>query len=172
MIKFIFFCSAVVFVLTSCDENFIYGVDRDINSKGWHKDSVFTFETDSLTDLPSIITIGFNIRNTTDYKYRNMYLFVEINIPGRERPLKDTLDHLLMTPDGYWTEGVKGASIKESMVYVQDSDAELKESIAYYPYAIQNPEKGIYRIKIQQGMRDSILNDVVSIGVRIEKIAR
>ena len=55
------------------------------------------------------------------------------------------------------------------MAYL-DSDAELKESVAYYPYAIQNPERGIYRIKVQQGMRDSLLQEVVSIGARIEKL--
>ena len=168
--KFLFFFIIAVLSLTSCDSKFIFGEDRNIEVEGWHKDSVFVFETDSLTDLPSIITIGFNIRNTTDYNYRNMYLFVEINIPGRDKPIKDTLNHLLMTPDGYWTEGVEGASIKESIVYLKDSDAELKESIAYYPYAIQNPEKGIYRIKVQQGMRDSVLQEVVSIGARIEKL--
>lgn len=168
--KFLFFCIISVLSFTSCDSKFIYGEDRNIGVEGWHKDSVFVFKTDSLTDLPPIITIGFNIRNTTDYYYRNMYLFVEINIPGRDKPIKDTLNHLLMTPDGYWMEGIEGASIKESMAYLKDSDAELKESIAYYPYAIQNPEKGIYRIKIQQGMRDSVLQEVVSVGARIEKL--
>ena len=167
--KFLLFCSIVILSLTSCDSKFIYGADRDVGPRGWHKDSVFVFETDSLIDLTNIITIGFNIRNTTDYHYRNMYLFVEINIPGRDKPIKDTLNHLLMTPDGYWSEGVEGASIKESMAYL-DSDAELKESVAYYPYAIQNPERGIYRIKVQQGMRDSVLQEVVSIGARIEKL--
>jgi gliding motility-associated lipoprotein GldH len=168
--KILFFFNAAIILFTSCDNKLIYGKDLDIGYQGWHQDSIFTFVTDSLTDLPPILTIGFNIRNTTDYKFRNLYLFVEINIPGRDKPIKDTIDHLLMTPDGYWTEGVVGASIKESMVYLKDSDVDLKESIAYYPYAIQNPEKGIYRIKIQQGMRDSILEDVVSIGTRIEKI--
>jgi gliding motility-associated lipoprotein GldH len=160
----------VVVLLTSCDTRFIYGEDYDVDELGWHQDSVYVFETDSLTKLPPLITIGFNIRNTTDYLYRNMYLFVEIQIPGREKPIKDTLDHILMTPDGYWVEGVQGASIKESMAYLKDKEVELKESIAYYPYAIQNPERGVYRIKVQQGMRDEVLKDVVSIGARIEKL--
>ncbi|MAS51676.1 MAG: hypothetical protein CMD20_00585 [Flavobacteriales bacterium] len=161
-----------ILILTSCDSNFVYGEDIDIHMDGWHKDSVLVFKTDSLTELPPIITIGINIRNTTDYFYRNMYLFVEIQIPGQEHPIKDTLNHLLMTPDGYWMEGVEGASIMESMAYLEDKDVELKESTAYYPYAIQNPENGIYQIKVKQGMRDDLLKEVVSVGARIEKLVQ
>jgi len=161
-----------VLILASCDSNFVFGEDIDINSDGWHKDSVLVFKTASLTELPPTITIGINIRNTTDYFYRNMYLFVEIKIPGRENTIKDTLNHILMTPDGYWLEGVKGASIMESMAYLEDKDFEVKESTVYYPYAIKNPEKGIYQIKVQQGMRDDILKEVVSVGARIEKLVQ
>ena len=161
-----------ILILTGCDSKFVYGEDIDIPFEGWHKDSVLVFKTDSLTELPPVITIGINIRNTTDYFYRNMYLFVEIQIPGQEHPIKDTLNHLLMTPDGYWREGVEGAGIMESMAYLKDKDGELKESTAYYPYAIQNPENGIYQIKVKQGMRDELLKDVVSVGARIEKFVK
>tara|TARA_B100000767_G_C19398958_1_gene383073 strand:- start:70 stop:543 length:474 start_codon:yes stop_codon:yes gene_type:complete len=144
------------FALISCNSNFIYGKDVDLPKVGWHKDSIIAFQTDSLVNLPPIITFGFNIRNNTDYYYRNMHLFFEIKIPGKKEPIRDTLDHNLMTPDGYWAKGVEGANIKES--------------VAYYKFAIQNPPEGIYNINIQQGMRDEVLKDVVSIGARIEKL--
>ena len=154
--KNLFLAIASILVLTSCDSNFVYGEDKDLPKEGWHQDSVLVFKTDSLIDLPEIIAIGFNIRNNTDYYYRNMYLFCEIQVPGRDEPLRDTIDHSLMTADGYWAEGVEGASIKEST--------------AYYKYAIKTPEKGVYTIKVQQGMRDVVLKDVVSVGARIEKL--
>lgn len=143
-------------VLTSCDGSFVYGDDYNLKAEGWHQDSTLVFKTDSLMDLPSIVKIGFNIRNTTAYAYRNMYLFVEIDIPGRDKPIKDTIDHELMTADGYWKDYVEGGDIKES--------------VAYYPYAIQNPSKGVYTIKVQQGMREQVLKEVISIGARIEKL--
>tara|TARA_X000000368_G_scaffold374510_1_gene326235 strand:- start:241 stop:714 length:474 start_codon:yes stop_codon:yes gene_type:complete len=146
----------IVLFFTSCNQSFIYGNDVDINSSGWHKDSILVFKTDSLTDLPSIIKIGFNIRNNIDYYFSNTYLFIEINIPGEENSLKDTINHILMTPDGYWKDGVEGGGIKESMVY--------------YPYAIKSPPEGVYTIKVQQGMRDEVLKGIVSIGSRIEKV--
>lgn len=143
-------------IFTSCNQSFVFGEDIDINPKGWHKDSILVFYSDSLTELPSLIKIGFNIRNNIDYYFRNIYLFVEINIPGKEQPIKDTINHLLMTSEGYWVDEVKGGNIKES--------------IAYYPYAIKNPPKGVYTMKIQQGMRDEVLKGIVSIGSRIERV--
>ena len=150
---------AVVFsiiILTSCDSNFVYGEDIDIGPDGWSKDSLLVFRCDSTFKMPALIKIGINIRNNIDYYYSNMYLFVEIKIPGKKDPIRDTINHVLMTPDGYWLEGVEGYNIKESIVY--------------YPYAIQNPPKGMYTIKVQHGMPDDFLKSVVSVGTRIEKV--
>ena len=61
----------------------------------------------------------------------------------------------LMTAEGFWNENVDGSNIKES--------------VKYYKYAIQNPPKGRYSVKIQHGMRDEFLGEIVSIGTRIEK---
>lgn len=155
--KLIFLLSIVSFIFfTSCNKSSLYGDDVDINSYCWHKDSTLIFQSDSLIDLPSLIKIGFNIRNNIDYSYSNIYLFVEVNIPGKREPIKDTINHILMTSEGYWSEGVEGGNIKESVVY--------------YPYAIKNPPRGVYKIKIQQGMRDNVLKGLVSIGARIEKV--
>ena len=153
--KSLFFLAIILFC-TSCNQSLVFGDDVNLNASGWHKDSILVFKSDSLIDLPSIIKIGFNIRNNIDYSFSNMYLFLEIHIPGKVESIKDTINHILMTPDGYWLDAVEGGNIKESMVY--------------YPYAIKSPPEGVYTIKIQQGMRDEVLKDVVSIGSRIEKV--
>lgn len=155
--KFLFFpFLTIILFLTSCNKSLIYGDDIDLGSSEWHKDSILVFQSDSIIDLPSMIKIGFNIRNNIDYYYRNMYLFIEVNIPGKAESIKDTINHFLMTPDGYWIDGVEGGNIKESVVY--------------YPYAIKNPPKGVYTITVEQGMRDDVLKGIVSIGSRIEKV--
>ena len=144
-----------VVLLTSCDNAMIYGEDLDIKDHFWHKDSIFIFESDSLIDLPQVLKIGVTVRNTVDYKYRNLWLFVEIKLPNKETPIRDTLNHVLMTSEGFWSENVDGSNIKES--------------VKYYKYAIQNPPEGRYGVKVQHGMRDEFLGEIVSIGTRIEK---
>jgi gliding motility-associated lipoprotein GldH len=155
MKQYFFFILIGVISLTSCDNTMIYGEDVDIKDHVWHKDSILSFESDSLLDLPQVLKIGVTVRNTVDYKYRNLWLFVEIKLPNKETPIRDTLNHALMTAEGFWNENVDGSNIKES--------------VKYYKYAIQNPPKGKYSVKIQHGMRDEFLGEIVSIGTRIEK---
>ena len=155
MKQYLFFILIGVLTLTSCDNAMIYGEDVDIKDHVWHKDSVLSFESDSLVDLPQVLKIGITVRNTVDYKFRNLWLFVEIELPNKEIPIRDTLNHALMTAEGFWKENVDGSNIKES--------------VKYYKYAIQNPPKGKYRVKVQHGMRDEFLSEIVSIGTRIEK---
>lgn len=155
MKQYFFFMLIGVISLTSCDNTMIYGEDVDIKDHVWHKDSILSFESDSLLDLPQVLKIGVTVRNTVDYKYRNLWLFVEIKLPNKEIPIRDTLNHALMTAEGFWSENVEGSNIKES--------------VKYYKYAIQNPPKGKYSVKVQHGMRDELLSEIVSIGTRIEK---
>tara|TARA_B100000795_G_C22454829_1_gene306966 strand:+ start:103 stop:579 length:477 start_codon:yes stop_codon:yes gene_type:complete len=155
MKQYFFFMLIGVISLTSCDNTMIYGEDVDIKDHVWHKDSILSFESDSLLDLPQVLKIGVTVRNTVDYKYRNLWLFVEIKLPNKEIPIRDTLNHALMTAEGFWSENVEGSNIKES--------------VKYYKYAIQNPPKGKYSVKVQHGMRDEFLSEIVSIGTRIEK---
>ena len=145
-------------VLSSCDRSFIYEQNREMNSGAWHKDSIQVFTTDSLTalELGKAIKIGFNVRNTVDYNFRNLWLFVELELPNGQS-IKDTLDHVMMDAQGYWMDGVKGGS-------------SVKESRIYYPYGITNPPAGVYRIKIQHGMRMEALPEILSVGARIEEL--
>lgn len=129
--------------------------NQDISADGWHKDSVYVFTSDSLTDLPNAIQIGFSMRNTIDYKYRNFWAFIEIKLPNG-KILKDSLPHQLLTPEGQWADYVSG-------------DNAIKESQMFFPHPINNPDPGVYTLTIQQGMRDEILSNVISISGLIKE---
>lgn len=140
--------------LTGCSSS-VFEKNEDIQAAGWHKDSVFVFESDSLMDLPKAIQIGFSMRNTIDYKYRNFWAFITIKLPSG-KVLKDSLDHELLSSEGYWKEGVEG-------------DNAIKESKMFFPHPINNPDAGKYTISIQHGMRDEVLSDIISISGLIEE---
>ena len=82
MKQYFFFILIGVISLTSCDNTMIYGEDVDIKDHVWHKDSILSFESDSLLDLPQVLKIGVTVRNTVDYKYRNLWLFVDQHVPA------------------------------------------------------------------------------------------
>lgn len=147
----------ILLVLSACSSDVVFDQNVDIENYQLHQDSIYVFETDSLTefDLGKAIRFGLNFRNTTDYKYRNVWFFMEITVPDG-KVYRDTIQNVLMTTDGFWMDHVTGNSIKESK--------------AYYKYGISNPISGRYKVAIQQGMRDEVLEEVVSIGVCIEQI--
>ena len=80
---------------------------------------------------------------------------MELNVPN-QAPKIDTLNIQLMDEQGFWKENVSGGNIKESK--------------HYYKYAQAFPPKGTYNIKLKHGMREDFLDEVLSVGVRIEKM--
>ncbi len=142
--------------LLSCDAKRLYERNVDIKNHSWHKDSILVFnhQSDSVF-VPKAITFSFSVRNTIDYEYRNLWMFVELKFPN-QKVIKDTINIFLLDEQGFWLDNVQGGNVKESR--------------HYYKFALSKPPKGVYTIKIQHGMRDEYLKEIVSIGARIEKI--
>lgn len=145
---------ALVVVLSSCGSP-VYKENKVIDTAGWHKDSVLVFETDSLVELPEKISLGFEMRNTIDYPYRNFWSFVSITFPNGSVRL-DTIYHVLMTREGFWEEYVSGSGA-------------IKTSSVYYKYRVVDPAPGKYIIAVQHGMREEYLQEVISISGFIEE---
>ena len=146
--------------LFSCDSSLIFDDNFAFPAHAWHKDSAvtFNFSTDSI--YAEQATIAINLRHTTDYSYRNLWLFMDLYIPN-EPVQRDTLNLSLMDELGHDSPNVKS----EGLI-----GGTIKESKHYYRYGVQNPPSGTYKIKLQHAMRQDVLNEVVSIGARIEKI--
>jgi len=157
MIKFFSFILFLSILLTSCGSA-VYEQNKDVNELGWHKDSTYVFETDRLTDLPDAIVFGVNIRNTIDYKYRNFWCYMSIRLPNG-KVFTDTIDHMLMTPDGYWLESVEGGN-------------SIKSSNVFFKYPINNPEAGRYTISLRHGMRAESLESIVSMSAFIKEFKK
>lgn len=143
--------------LASCGSA-VYEENKDVSEIGWHKDSVYVFETDSLVDLPEAIVFGVNLRNTIDYKYRNFWCYMSIKLPNG-KVFSDTIDHSLMSPDGHWLKYVEGNN-------------SIKSSNIFFKYPINKPEPGKYSIKLQHAMRSESLGDIVSISAFIKEFKK
>jgi gliding motility-associated lipoprotein GldH len=153
--KQIFILLVLGVLVSSCDPSVIYEEQKDLKGQQWHKDSVLTYSFEADTMFCEAIKFSFNIRHNVDYAYKNMWLFVNIDMPNHE-PIVDTINLEFMDKHGNWRGYVKGGTIKESK--------------HYYRYGIPNPQKGVYKIVLRHGMRTVLLENVVSVGARIEKL--
>lgn len=145
--------------LLSCDKNRIFDEYKTIND-GWHKDSIvtFTFE-EEISKKPANMFI--NIRNNDDYEFSNLFLIVKVEQPKGKIKV-DTLEYQMANPDGS---------------LMGEGFSDIKESKLWYKEKVAFPEKGTYKVSIQQAVRQTgkvkgveKLNGITEIGFRIESL--
>ncbi|MFV0555410.1 MAG: gliding motility lipoprotein GldH [Mangrovibacterium sp.] len=137
--------------LTACRPNSKYEHFYRTDAKGWNKDSVLTFPVHFDEDLNASYDLRLNIRNKNSYAYSNLWLFINIQSPNGEQ-LIDTVEFTLAEPSGRWL----GSGLGDLF----DNELRYKENVMF-------PDSGIYRISIQQGMREDVLEGIDAVGLSI-----
>lgn len=141
-----------VVLLLSCNRNTVFQDMVAIPYSSWDVSHIILFETD-MTDTLQLYEISLLIRNTTDYPYSNLFLFLDIIFPDN-RMLRDTVECILAHKDGKWT-GRGFGKIRSNEFLFRDE--------------VWFPVKGTYSFRIQHGMRDTLLTGVSDVGIRIDK---
>ncbi len=151
----------IIFILgfSSCDSSQVFDEYKTVPDS-WHKDNVITFSI-SPPDTLKPYNLFVNIRNTSDFKYSNLYLIVEMNFPNG-KVTKDTLEYLMAKPNGeFLGTGFSG----------------VKENKLWYKEAVVFSENGEYKVNIQHAMRENgsikgieNLEGITDVGFRVEKV--
>jgi gliding motility-associated lipoprotein GldH len=148
---------AYSFLLVSCDSSSVSDQYKSVPNK-WHKDSVVSFKVNP-PDSTKMYNLFVNLRNSSAYKFNNLFLIVEMNYPNG-KAIKDTLEYKMANPDGEFL-GTGFTDIKENKLW-------YKENIIF-------EESGEYTVKIQHAMRENgkvngviNLEGITDIGFRIE----
>jgi gliding motility-associated lipoprotein GldH len=144
---------AIIGLLVSCsDENIIFNDYVDIeNTQLSFKDTI-VFQT-KITDTINPHNIFLQLRTSTDYKWSNMFVFSEIYFPNN-KTRTDTFEVFLMDKKGNWNGDKSGI--------VVNFNHSLYKNIKF-------PINGDYKFRLIQAMRDTILKDVMSVGIKITK---
>ena len=151
----IFFSTKFLFLIlffSSCDSNRVFDENFSFDNANWDRYKTVSFKIE-ISDTISQNQFFINIRNTTDYKYSNLYLFIKTQLPDGNIS-KDTIECILADINGKWLGNGLG-SLKENNIL-------LKNNLVF-------PEKGTYIFEFEQAMRVEILQGIANIGIRIEK---
>ncbi len=138
--------------ITACDSNRLFEENRVIPNKTWSAGNKVSFQA-TITDTALTYNVYLNIRNTLDYPYSNLFLFLQTTFPDGHKA-KDTLECLLADYDGRWLGSGVG-SVKFNRFL-------LKKGVSFR-------EKGVYRFDLEQAMRVPELKGIEDVGLRIEK---
>jgi len=139
-------------IFSACDNNSVFVEYKSLPKSGWNKDSLVVF-TIPVTDTLHNYNLYINVRNDVNYSYSNLWLFIEINQSGGKE-IKDTFELSLAYPTGKWLGEGWGGKKTRQVIYRRD---------VYFPVS------GTYKIKLQQGMRETNLQGISDIGIRVEK---
>ncbi len=143
----------IFFITQSCDKKWVFEDYAEIENNTWLKDSLIKFDF-VVSDTVKYHNLYINIRNTVDYQYRNLWLFVSVKPPGGE-VLTDTLDFPITDPSGKWLGSGMG---------------KVRDNRFFYRRNVYFPQSGEYQVTIQQGMRTGELEGINAIGFRVESI--
>jgi gliding motility-associated lipoprotein GldH len=151
--------SILIIGFTSCDSSQVFDEYKTIPTS-WHKDSIITFNI-TPPDTTKHYNLFVNIRNTSDFKYSNLFLVIEMSFPNG-KVMKDTLEYLMAKPNGE---------------FLGTGFSDLKENKLWYKEAVVFSESGEHKINIQHAMRKNgsikgieNLEGITDVGLRIEKI--
>lgn len=145
--------------LVSCDKNQIFDQYKTFDN-GWHKDSIVSFDFEQEVSKKPL-NMFVNIRNNDDYEFNNLFLIVKLEQPKGKIKI-DTLEYQMANPDG---------------TLMGEGFSDIKESKLWYKENFSFPEKGKYKVSIQQAIRQNgkvkgveVLQGVTEIGFRIESL--
>ena len=142
---------ALLAVITlSCDRNTVFSGNYRISDEKWSMYDPVSYAC-TITDTISTHDIKFSLRTSTEYPYRNIYLFIVTTFPSGTT-VTDTLHAMVADEKGRWLG--RGAG-------------DLRELSIPYKSNVWFPETGEYHFRVAQGMRDTVLRGVYDLGMKI-----
>ena len=138
-------------LFTSCDSNRYYEQNLEIANEQWLSDESAEFVVD-IMDTNSQFNFYVNVRNTNEYPYANLYVFIESTFPD-SLVARDTVELQLANLDGKWLGSGFGKYKYHHFI--------LRKAMRFV-------QQGSYTFKIDQGMRKQQLNGISDIGIRLE----
>ncbi len=104
-------------------------------------------------DTVSLFNLFVNIRNTGNYKYSNLFLFVDVFQPEGKIE-RDTIECILADSRGKWLGSSGSGSIWDNQIL--------------FNRKARFPGVGKYVFRFTQAMREKELEGIMDVGLRIE----
>jgi gliding motility-associated lipoprotein GldH len=143
---------SLLIIITSCDQHRIFEENHAIADGSWDYNKPVSF-TVNIEDTTSVCNMYLNIRNQGNYRFSNLFLFINTLLPQGQH-LRDTVEITLASPDGKWL----GKGI-----------GDLYANRYLFRKNFRFPQKGNYQFELIQAMRVNPLQGVLDAGIRIER---
>ena len=147
-----FYSILLALIVSSCGRSILFEKVDHISDEKWESDQILKYQF-KIVDTAQFYDIFINIRNTTDYPYQNLYLFLTNQFPSGVA-VTDTIEALLCDPFGNWY-GKGSGRIKDHRLLMRQK--------------VRFQQKGVYNFSFQHAMRDEDLIGITEFGITIRE---
>ncbi len=141
----------VIITLVSCERGVIYDNSVSVSDDGyWNCDTPAVFRVE-ISDTNTFCKMGILVRNSIQYGYSNLFLFVEETTPDSV-VTRDTVEYFLADDYGRWI-GSGFSTLYTNLFLYQDS--------------LRYSHPGTYTYTVRHGMRDPLLPGITDIGLKL-----
>lgn len=147
----LFFLGLFTVGLQSCDQNRFFEQNIEIDAEKWAYQDSKKFIVE-MNDTISSFNFYINLRNTNDYPFSNLYVFIETVFPDSVMAV-DTIELQLADIEGRWLGTGNGKYKYNNFI--------LRKAMRFV-------QKGNYVFGIKHGMREDTLYGISDVGIRLE----
>ena len=135
----------------ACSNPTVYKKTLKVDEKGWDFRDTLNYKFDIQSPNQNY-NLLINLKYLNTYAYSNLYFFVDVVDPQKQK-YRDTIECIMATPSGRWMGKASGDYIEHKFIY---------------RYKVNFPKKGEYQIKLQHGMRDTLLKKISEVGIELQ----
>ena len=142
----------VAALFVACDSKREYEYNEIIENDTWNIKKAYKHQFE-IKDSMQWYNMYLNVRNTNDYKYSNLFLYVTTTFPHGQKA-KDTVECVLANTQGKWFGKGNG---------------KYKDCRIIFKPKFRFSQVGTYHLQIEHGMREQDVVGISEIGIRLEK---
>jgi gliding motility-associated lipoprotein GldH len=153
ILSFLITLSSLIFL--SCESDHVFQKVESIEGDTWSAQDTVTLEFE-VADTSAPHNFYLKVRNNTDYPYRNLYFFLDMEFPNGKHWL-DTVECRLADRKGNWT----GSGI-----------GDIKDHEYLFIHRKRFPIPGKHKFHIVHAMRKEELRGIEDVGLGIERVPK
>jgi gliding motility-associated lipoprotein GldH len=136
----------------SCGSGVVIDRNKKIENAVWKSNDIIKFSI-AIADTTQLYNFYINIRNSTDYGYSNIFLFLKTFYPNRMYSV-DTIECVLADESGKWMGKERGKMVDNRILFRKGIRFKLT---------------GNYSFEFEQAMREPELKGIEDFGIRIDE---
>ncbi len=140
--------------LSSCDSKPYYDKTFSFEGKKWDQRVMPKFEI-NIQDTNQLYDFILTIRTTTDYKYNNLWVFLNTTTPKGIKA-REPFQIRMANEDGSWIGSKTGTIVENQLLFKRR----------------RFPHKGKFTFIVEQGITDQAVYEVLDIGLRVIAVSK